>query len=94
MKGFVYILKDEKGKFYVGSTTDIKRRLQQHGNAHTQTTRRMQNPQIVLMQKYDTLKIARVIERKIKNLKRKNYIEKMVNDGYIKLDITPSSFNG
>lgn len=85
MKGFVYILKDQKNKFYIGSTTDIKRRFKQHQNKHTQTTDRMVNPEIVLVQEYDNLEIARKIERKIKKLKRKDYIEKMVRDGYIKL---------
>ncbi len=86
MKGFVYILKDEKEKFYIGSTTDIKRRLRQHGSAHTQTTHRMQKPKLVLLQEYNSLKTAREIERKIKNLKRKDYIEKMINDGYIRIN--------
>ncbi|MDP3051977.1 MAG: GIY-YIG nuclease family protein [bacterium] len=85
MKGFVYILKDEKGKFYIGSTVDIRRRLKQHNSAHTKTTHRMQNPKLVLIQEYNSLEIARKIERGIKNLKRKDYIEKMINDGYIRI---------
>ena len=85
MKGFLYILEDEKGKFYIGSTTDIKRRLKQHKSAHTKTTHRMKNPKLALIQEYGSLETARKIERKIKNLKRKDYIEKMINDGYIKI---------
>ena len=85
MKGYVYILRDEEGKFYVGSTTDLKRRLYQHGKNHTHTTHRMKEPKIVLTQEYPSLEIARKIERKIKNLKRKDYIEKMVKEGYIRL---------
>ena len=27
MKAFVYILKDEKGRFYIGSTNDLERRM-------------------------------------------------------------------
>ena len=87
MKGYVYILKDSKGKFYVGSTTDVKRRLDQHSSGHTQTTKRMDKPCLVLVQEYDSLIMARNIERKIKNLKRKDYIEKMVNEGYIGMGI-------
>ena len=40
---------------------------------------------LALVQEYDSIEIARKIERKIKNMKRKDYIEKMVKDGYIKL---------
>lgn len=92
MKGFVYILQDEKGKFYVGSTTDVKRRLKQHQHGHTQTTNRMQRPDIRLIQEYETLQDARSVEKKIKKLKRKDCVKKMILDGYIK--IKPSSFNG
>ena len=42
---------------------------------------------VALAQKYPSLEIARKIERKIKALKRKDYIEKMIRDGYIKIEI-------
>lgn len=85
MKPCVYILKDKTGKFYVGSTSDLQRRLKQHFAMHTQTTRGMKELRLVLSQEYANLGIARNVERKIKKLKRKDYIEKMVKDGCIKL---------
>lgn len=87
MKGFVYILKDDRGKLYIGSTSDLARRMRQHKSEHTQTTNRMKNPVLVLTQEYLSLKEARKIELKIKNLKRKDYIEKMIKDGFIKIRI-------
>jgi len=87
MKGYVYILKDDKGKFYIGSTDDIGRRLYQHSRNHTHTTHRMKEPKLVLSQEYENLWTARKIERKIKKLKRKDYVEKMVSDGYIKISL-------
>ncbi|PIW97710.1 hypothetical protein COY65_01815 [Candidatus Jorgensenbacteria bacterium CG_4_10_14_0_8_um_filter_39_13] len=87
MKGYVYILKDRRNKFYIGSTTNLKRRLYQHSKSYTPTTHRMQKPTLVLVQECPTLKIARNIERKIKKLKCKDYIEKMIKDGYIKMTI-------
>ena len=86
-KGYVYILKDRNGKFYVGSTDDLERRFKQHKNGHTQTTRNMNDFEIVLKQEYESLKLARKIELKIKKLKRKDYIEKMINDGYIRMTV-------
>ena len=86
-KGYVYILKDKNGKFYVGSTDNLERRLKQHKNGHTQTTINMDNFEIVLKQEYDSLDLARKIELKIKKLKRKDYIEKMINEGYIRMTI-------
>ena len=88
MKGFVYVLRDAHGRYYIGSTSDIDRRLKQHRHGHTSTTRRMKNLEIVLSQEYATLTEARRVERKIKKLKRKDYLGKMVTDGYIR--ITPS----
>jgi len=85
MKAFVYILKDNDGKFYIGSTNDLKRRLHQHDIGHTQTTRNMNGPKVVFSQEYDNLEQARKIERILKKLKRKDYIQKIIADGYIKM---------
>ena len=85
MKGFVYILKDDKNIFYIGSTIDLKRRLNHHTSGHTHTTKRMKNVHLVFQQEFQSLDIARKIERKIKRLKRKDYIEKIVSEGYIKM---------
>lgn len=85
MKGFVYILKDTNGKFYIGSTENIERRLKQHNLEHTQTTRNMKSSKLIHCQEYASLEIARKVERKIKALKRRDYIEKIVKDGYIRL---------
>lgn len=52
---------------------------------HTQTTRRMFNPNLVFSQKYDSLEQARKIELRIKKLKRRDYIEKIIRDGNIKM---------
>lgn len=54
-------------------------------SGHTQTTRNMVDPILVLVQEYHNLDVARKIERKIKKLKRKDYIEKMIHDGKIKI---------
>jgi len=88
MKGFVYILKSQdKGGFYIGSTSDIKRRLKQHSNGHTQTSRNMGVTDLMLVQEYDSLETARKVERNIKKLKRKDYIQKMIEEKEIKMKI-------
>ncbi|MFH1207160.1 MAG: GIY-YIG nuclease family protein [Patescibacteria group bacterium] len=85
MKAFVYILRDAHGKFYIGSTTDLKRRLRQHQLGHTRTTRNMTSPELVHSQEYAALLEARKIERRLKNLKRKDYIARIIQDGNIKM---------
>jgi putative endonuclease len=73
------------GKYYIGSTTDIKRRLKQHQQNQTPTTRRFGGVKLVFSQEYSTIKEARIIERKLKNLKRKDYLKKIIEEGFIKI---------
>jgi putative endonuclease len=80
----VYILKSEDEIFYIGSTDNLERRLKQHASGHTQTTRQKKIYKLVFKQKFPTLADARKIEKRIKKWKRKDYIEKIVQDGYIK----------
>ncbi|RJP44928.1 GIY-YIG nuclease family protein [Candidatus Parcubacteria bacterium] len=87
MKSYVYILRDRGGRFYVGSTTDIDRRLKQHSSGQTQTTRNMKEPALVLLQEYPSRPAAWRAERKIKNFKRRDFIEKMVRDGYVRVKL-------
>lgn len=85
MKGYVYILEDSEQKFYIGSTDNVERRLKQHNSGHTQTTRRMGILNLVFSQEFDTLREARKVEFRLKRLKRKDYIKRIVDDGYIKI---------
>lgn len=85
MDAYVYILKGQNNKFYIGSTINLQRRLRQHELGHTQTTKNMKVITLVFNQKYTSLKQARIIERRIKNLKRRDYVEKIISDGYIKM---------
>ncbi|MBI4155883.1 MAG: GIY-YIG nuclease family protein [Candidatus Zambryskibacteria bacterium] len=45
--GYVYILKNSKGNFYIGSTPDLSRRIKQHLSGHTHSTHRMQDLNLV-----------------------------------------------
>jgi len=83
----VYILEGEDGRYYIGSTTDLARRLAQHQSGHTWTTQRIKNPKLAFHQEYKTLEEARKIELRLKKLKRKDYIKKIIKDGYIKIKI-------
>ncbi len=85
MKYCVYILKDDNDVFYIGSTNNLERRMSQHKNKYTKTTARMNNPKLVLFQEYNSLAMARSVELRIKKLKRKDYVEKMIKDGYIRI---------
>ncbi|MFA5838935.1 MAG: GIY-YIG nuclease family protein [Candidatus Paceibacterota bacterium] len=88
--GYVYILQNERGNYYIGSTTDIERRFKQHQSGQTHSTKRMGKLKLIFSQKFDTLEEARYTELMLKKLKRHDYIEKIVNDGFIKI-ITKSN---
>ncbi len=45
----------------------------------------MGHVELVLKQEYNTLSEARIIEMKLKKLKRHDYIKKIVENGYIKM---------
>ncbi len=83
----VYILKSLRdGRYYVGSTVDLGNRLKHHLGGYTPSTRRFGEIKLVFSQNYPTLKQARQIERKLKKLKRKDYISKVIEDGFIRMD--------
>ena len=83
----VYILKSDKGKYYIGSTIDLGKRLRHHKGGFTPSTKKLGKLDMIFSQEYSTLKEARIIERKIKKLKRQDYIKKIIKDGLIKISM-------
>lgn len=83
---YVYILESiTDGRYYIGSTVDLDKRLYHHIGGHTPTTKRFGKVKLVFKQEYDSLKDARIIEKKLKKLRRKNYLRKIINEGFIKM---------
>ena len=83
---YVYILKSIKSNsYYVGSTKDINRRIKQHNAGNVTSTKYKRPYKLVFSQEIIDIKQARQIERKIKNWKRRDFIEKIIKDGYIKI---------
>jgi len=82
----VYILKSlTDGRYYIGSTKDLKERLRHHWKGYTYSTKRFGGVTLVFTQEYKTIKEARTIERKLKKMKRRDYIEKIIKEGVIKM---------
>ena len=82
---FVYILESSKGLLYIGSTVNLKRRLNHHQNGHTKSTKKMGSLNLIFSQEYPTLSDARSIEKRLKQLKRRDYILKIIADGAIRM---------
>lgn len=82
----VYILESiNDGRYYIGSTDDLELRIKHHISGHTPSTKRFGKIKLVFSQEYETLKEARIIEKKLKKLKRKDYLQKIIQDGFIKM---------
>ena len=80
MKSHVYILFSEKlNKFYVGSTSDLERRLLDHNRGKEKFTKTGIPWQLVYKEVLVDLASARRREREIKLKKSRKYIEGLLN---------------
>ena len=67
---YVYILESLKdGKFYTGSTIDLRKRLQEHNAGRTPSTKYRRPLKLVYFEEYATLGQARVREKALKQVK-------------------------
>ena len=79
MRPCVYILKSLAGRYYIGSTSDLARRLKQHKLGYTRTTRILKTNELVYEEDFETILQARIREKKLKSYKSKKYIEWLIN---------------
>ena len=63
---YLYLIRNEGGEFYIGSTNDLKRRLDEH-NEGKNTSTRFHSWSLVYYEAYLTLKAARDREKKLKH---------------------------
>jgi predicted GIY-YIG superfamily endonuclease len=67
---WVYILRGTSGKFYIGSTDNLPRRLEQHQRGLTPSSKRLGLPLILIVSRtFATLPQARATERQLKSWK-------------------------
>ncbi|MSU57028.1 MAG: GIY-YIG nuclease family protein [Pedosphaera sp.] len=66
---WVYMLRGSTGRHYIGSTTDLDRRIDQHHNDHTHSTKRMGDLTLVASVEMTDLNVARTFERELKRKK-------------------------
>ena len=79
MPTFCYILYSAKlNKYYVGSTTDIDRRLQEHNRGKEKFTKAGLPWELVYKESFEDLKQARQKEAYIKKMKSRKYIQALI----------------
>ncbi|VAW15083.1 hypothetical protein MNBD_BACTEROID05-542 [hydrothermal vent metagenome] len=83
---YVYILESLKnGRYYIGCTSNLDQRIKTHQSGAVKYTKNILPVKLVFKQEYANIDIALKIEKKLKSLKRKDYISKIIKDGHIKV---------
>jgi len=76
---FVYVLRSRSsGRFYIGSTTDLQRRLAEHARGHSPYTRDRGPWELVYQEEYAELAQARRRERQMKSWKSHRLIQQLI----------------
>ena len=82
--GYVYILQSTKnGRYYIGSTLDINRRLREHNNGKTSSLKHIRPLVIVFKKAYPTIQEARRIEYRLKKAKSKIILQRIIKENKI-----------
>ena len=82
---YIYILQSLKnGGYYIGSTGDVFRRLDEHNAGKTKSLKYLRPLSLVFKQAFNSEVDARKVERHLKKMKNKNIIESIIKDGAIK----------
>ncbi|MCA6365395.1 MAG: GIY-YIG nuclease family protein [Bacteroidetes bacterium] len=82
MKGYMYILKCSDGSYYVGSTTNLELRLQQHqrGEGAKHTKKRLP-VELVYFEEYDRIDVAFYREKQVQGWRREKK-EALINGDF------------
>lgn len=77
---YVYILQSKKkNNYYIGSTINIENRLKKHNLGQVKSTKGLKPWVLRLVKEYKTISLAKKIEYRVKQLKRRDYLDKMIN---------------
>ncbi len=77
----VYILQSERnGRYYIGSSDDVIRRLKEHNAGKVASTRSIRPLILKVFLKCNTLTEAKAAEYRLKRYKRRDIIEKIIKD--------------
>lgn len=92
--GITYILECANGDYYVGSTDDIERRLNEHKCGKNKSTKFKRPLKVVFTRNFLTLSEARSFEYFIKRQRNKKFYEKLISGPFVQRPRTPGSQPG
>jgi putative endonuclease len=85
MSYYVYILQSEKNdSYYVGSSDNPQARLIDHNLGRSSYSKNNRPFKLVFTQEFASLSESRNVEKKIKSWKRRDFIDKIIQNGIIK----------
>lgn len=87
MKGCVYILKMSNNRYYIGSTNNLDRRLQEHRMGKTAYLKNLLPIKLVFCQEFNDIATARKIELKLKRGKNRKILERIIEDKKITMGL-------
>ena len=74
----VYILRNVKGRCYIGSSKDLKRRLKEHNRNAVSSTKNKGPFRLIYKEEFFTITEARKRENQIKNFKGNSKFKKLI----------------
>lgn len=81
---FVYVLKSLKdNKYYIGSTSNLDKRLVRHNKGWSRYTKNKGPFEVAYKEEYITLSETKKREHYVKSLKSKRVIEKLINGAVV-----------
>lgn len=79
MKGYLYILQSQtNGRYYIGSTNNWKRRIEEHNKGNSPYTRTTRPWVVKYLKEFETLVEARKEEMILKRMKSRKVIEELI----------------
>lgn len=84
----LYILRSLKsGRYYIGSTNNIERRLAEHGSGKTKSLRNLLPVELAFKKDVDSIVTARGLERKLKKYKNRGIIDQVIAEQELKMGL-------
>jgi len=92
---FFYILYSQKlGRYYIGSTDDIERRISEHNRGQTISTRNGVPWELKFRLEVESIDQAKQLEMKVKRWKSRKLIEQVIIDQRLRIEYSAPMYIG